>query len=36
MMYSLTIFGKKVSLNVIDDVIRYLENEALTKKYTKL
>ena len=35
MMYSLTIFEKKVfPLTVIDAVIRYLGNEALTKKWS--
>ena len=32
-MYSLTIFGKKISLTVIDDVIQYLGNGALTIKW---
>ena len=34
MMYILTIFGKKISLAVIDDVIWYLGNGALTKKWS--
>ena len=32
MIYSFTKFGGKISLTVNDDIMRYLGNEALTKK----